>query len=717
MSIIDRLVIQLGMDTKGFSGEARKSVEQLREVEKQAQATGSGMERDGVKAASFFSGVRREALAMFAVFTGGKSLKAFVTDTAQANAQLGYMARNLNMDPSQLYRLEAAAKAAGGSFGEVAQSFGSLQQRLTDPKQWGEITNAFSQLGVTDFLDKKGNINADLPALLNRGIRAQHDSTAKAIALMDQLGLGSGIKNQALMGEAEFSRFQTDQHKMSTPSSGDLKNLAALNQSILKLKEENDQLATSLAGQLSPELQRVIDQFTKWEQENPGPAKFIAGITAAVDELGKSFGGLGNILTGLASLAIARKLFGGDKKKLAELLEQVKKLKEEIAKGAPAEAAKKGIPTGKTQPMGSTYLEKGWLSRSLPEAPKAATPWGLVAVAASEIMKPQSTNDGEAKLLEQMRAEGRTGVHARGLASQSPLFDLFAQRVALRESGGDYNKIGGYNDAYSGKYQMGTSAIKDAANWLREPVPTREAFLADHEMQERFFRAFTDSNNAILSSSSDAYGKLGDLQRFAALGYAHNQGAGGAADWLKTGASRRDGFGTDAQEYAIDILKAGSDKLAQDAPPNGGAQTVLRYDAPKAEQETAIKRLAAGVDAHLRGQKPAVSLGREDIAMLLQRRDQPQSVSPQADAIKAWRDQQAQAVQSIGTGDVPRMAASVTAGSSPGSVSNTTTTNHNASFNGDVVIHTNATDAQGMARDAVPQLRKQLSSNNMAGLQ
>lgn len=118
MSIIDRLVIQLGMDTKGFSGEARKSVDQLREVEKRAQATGSGMERDGAKAASFFSGVRREALAMFAVFTAGKSLKAFIGDTTKANAQLDYMSRRLNMDPAELNRCKPADKA-GGDPGEA----------------------------------------------------------------------------------------------------------------------------------------------------------------------------------------------------------------------------------------------------------------------------------------------------------------------------------------------------------------------------------------------------------------------------------------------------------------------------------------------------------------------------------------------------------------------------------------------------------------------
>jgi hypothetical protein len=33
------------------------------------------------------------------------------------------------------------------------------------------------------------------------------------------------------------------------------------------------------------------------------------------------------------------------------------------------------------------------------------------------------------------------------------------------------------------------------------------------------------------------------------LGYAHNQGAGGAIDYLRTGTSERDGFGTNPEVY------------------------------------------------------------------------------------------------------------------------------------------------------------------------
>lgn len=43
---------------------------------------------------------------------------------------------------------------------------------------------------------------------------------------------------------------------------------------------------------------------------------------------------------------------------------------------------------------------------------------------------------------------------------------------------------------------------------------------------------------------------MSDEQKLAVLAYAHNQGAGGARDWLNTGIAKKDGFGTYADRYS-----------------------------------------------------------------------------------------------------------------------------------------------------------------------
>ena len=80
-------------------------------------------------------------------------------------------------------------------------------------------------------------------------------------------------------------------------------------------------------------------------------------------------------------------------------------------------------------------------------------------------------------------------------------FEIYKKEVAKIESkgSGGYSAIGGHNNHYDGKYQMGEVAKKDAARFLGEPFPghdpaAREAFRSNPEMQERYFKAYTYAN-------------------------------------------------------------------------------------------------------------------------------------------------------------------------------------------------------------------------------
>lgn len=613
MSVIDRFVVELALDPKKFSGPAKKAVEDLRTFEKQAGNTGNSIEGVGRKGADAFAGVRREALAMFAVFTAGRSLKAFASDATQANAQLSIMSRQLNMDPQALSRMESAAKAAGGSFGEMGQAYAALQKAMTNPEQKGKIALAFNKLGIKDGIidPKTGQIRTDLIDQINKAISSGKVSKPKAASILDEIGVfGQGARNLAFMDRAQFNDVWGRANRLPAPTAEELKNSEKLYQHLSELRDEAQNLSKAFIGDLSPAIDGVVTKLMDWGEKNPEIAKKIAIVSGAVGELTGSLNGLVAVLASVAGMSIVKNFLGGDKKKFAELLAEIKSMKETQAKGGPT-AASKGMPIGETAPLGSTYLDQGKLGRILPEAPKGATPWGLAAWLTYEFMRPQATNEGESDILKQMRSEGRTGPNSLGLPSKSPFFGVVASAVAQRESGGDYSKIGGYHNAYAGKYQMGDGAIKDAAHWLREPAPSRSQFLSDPAMQERFFRAYTDSNNAILSSSSDTYGKLNQFQRLAALGYAHNQGAGGAAAWLKTGTPKQDGFGTDATLYARDILK-GLNQAAQarsDAANTGNTTTVHTGDIVIHTPATDAKGIARDASHEFRQQLAALNLG------------------------------------------------------------------------------------------------------------
>lgn len=137
-------------------------------------------------------------------------------------------------------------------------------------------------------------------------------------------------------------------------------------------------------------------------------------------------------------------------------------------------------------------------------------------------------------------------------------WDVYSDAVAQIESGGKYNIQGGYNSHYDGKYQMGRVAKVDAARrlgiTLGHSAEDRQAYLADPDLQERAFEAFTMANHDTLSRSSEVYRGMTKQEQLSILAYAHNQGAGGALDYLRTGKAGADGFGTNAQKY-VDAVK------------------------------------------------------------------------------------------------------------------------------------------------------------------
>jgi hypothetical protein len=125
--------------------------------------------------------------------------------------------------------------------------------------------------------------------------------------------------------------------------------------------------------------------------------------------------------------------------------------------------------------------------------------------------------------------------------------DIYGQSVGQIESGNRYEITGGYNNHYQGRYQMGRDALADVG--VGFTAADREDFLADPEAQDAAFRAFTLQNHATLSRLSRRYREMPRTEQLGILGYAHNQGAGGAIDYLRTGTAGRDGFGTNPGIY------------------------------------------------------------------------------------------------------------------------------------------------------------------------
>ena len=139
-------------------------------------------------------------------------------------------------------------------------------------------------------------------------------------------------------------------------------------------------------------------------------------------------------------------------------------------------------------------------------------------------------------------------------------WNIFRHTVAEIESSGKYDIKGGSGDHYDGRYQLGAAAKKDGAKYagIKDPghsPAAREKFRKDPKLQETLFAGFTKANHTYLMRNPD-YKNASAERKLQILGYAHNQGMGGAENWMKTGKVGADGFGTKGTKYTDAIAKA-----------------------------------------------------------------------------------------------------------------------------------------------------------------
>jgi len=187
----------------------------------------------------------------------------------------------------------------------------------------------------------------------------------------------------------------------------------------------------------------------------------------------------------------------------------------------------------------------------------------------------QPVDEATEKALKDNRFNNKEGKDLTSTVTplQDGLFEIIKAPIAYLESRGNANPYeisGGANNAYDGKYQLGKDA-KDTIKNMRDEdgnliftaaereklnhPSNRADFRGDSELQEKAFRQLTEFNHGELTKNSAKYRAMDQANQLAVLGYAHNQGAEAALEWLTTSVVGTDAFGTRGDAYSEAITE------------------------------------------------------------------------------------------------------------------------------------------------------------------
>lgn len=270
-TVIDALVVTLGLNAKGFKQGAAEVDDALTHTREGSAKTAREMETRGKQAAMFFSKVRNEALALLAVFTAGMGIKSFVSSTIQSTASLSRLSENLNMSAQDLAEWQLAAKNAGGSVEGITEQLKESADQVAKFKRGmaAETLPAFFQFGGKTEDLKDGNTYLEARARIVAEI--YKTDRARAALAANMMGLDAQQFNLYKDGPEGIARRRREQ-------SGPAAEQAAAAQRAEQLRQKYDTAMNKLSSvgvnvltALMPAFEFAVDkliEFGNWIIQN-----------------------------------------------------------------------------------------------------------------------------------------------------------------------------------------------------------------------------------------------------------------------------------------------------------------------------------------------------------------------------------------------------------------------------------------------------------------
>ncbi|EPU1398675.1 lytic transglycosylase domain-containing protein [Klebsiella pneumoniae] len=133
-TVIDALLVTLGLDTSDFRKGQKDVSDDLKKQREDAKNTAKEMAEQGKKAASFFSSIKTELLALTGVTVTAGGLMSFVKSTTSGLMELSVQAKALGMTAKELDGVGKAAEAAGSSVEKINAALQGFQSAKEQAK-------------------------------------------------------------------------------------------------------------------------------------------------------------------------------------------------------------------------------------------------------------------------------------------------------------------------------------------------------------------------------------------------------------------------------------------------------------------------------------------------------------------------------------------------------------------------------------------------------
>ena len=262
-TIIDSLVVELGLDSTKFDEGQKKAIEKLRGLEdaatKHVKPTTSAV-GDLVGA---FKDLQGRILGIGALIAGGFGLDRLVGDIARLTAQTGYLSKSLGISAQELSAWQYAGKTVGATADDIASgitaiqnSFAQFQLHGTGPLQ--AFGYSFPEVGSQLYKMGTRATPTEVLTTLSEWAVKQKDPNVARYAL-GELGLGQGMTNLLMQGPQALQK-QLEEARKNAPSQEQIRNLTELQKAFAEMSNSAEKLSRIIVSELAP----AIKMFIGW---------------------------------------------------------------------------------------------------------------------------------------------------------------------------------------------------------------------------------------------------------------------------------------------------------------------------------------------------------------------------------------------------------------------------------------------------------------------
>lgn len=287
-TIIDSLILKLGIDNSGAKRGASEAGYQYARTRDNARKTADDLDKNGARGAKFFTNMSVEAAKLLLLFKGASGIEATIKNIVGSTADLGLNASNLDVSTDELARWQNMAVRMGGTANGLVGTFQKISQAQTEFAVTGQSSSLpwLRTMGISledgqGKLRNYSNILRDMHNWFMQMESAGH-SRREMFNMGSMFGIDQGTLNLLLLGNKEFENEISLQERVVHGQDAASKAALRLQQQVQLMRQKFVQWAQDLMVRVAPKVERLLDLLIKFGDWCSTHQSAVVGFFAAL---------------------------------------------------------------------------------------------------------------------------------------------------------------------------------------------------------------------------------------------------------------------------------------------------------------------------------------------------------------------------------------------------------------------------------------------------